>query len=217
METGNPAWRCRSSFWYSKVFKISKIYYGCFKAVKLVKNVIYKTFSGICQVFVHNNCMKWLKIIGLTIGLLLVNKDFKLIPIHKMWSPASKASREIANLTKKNLHTIVYGVKEFVCLSVIYENVWIETNALQHLTFNLSPNFRAILNCFRNFRSYGELVKILSCCLLWRWTHFSFVHLDSCVEHNMQNDAKNPDNSSATTIFFQNITFRVLKFTSMFA
>ena len=34
-------------------------------------------------------------------------------------SPANKASREVANLTeRKNLHTPVYGVKEFVCLSV---------------------------------------------------------------------------------------------------
>ena len=34
--------------------------------------------------------------------------------------PASKARREVANLTeRKNLHTPVYGVKEFVCLSVV--------------------------------------------------------------------------------------------------
>ena len=33
---------------------------------------------------------------------------------------ASKASREVANLTeRKNLYTPVYGVKEFVCLSVV--------------------------------------------------------------------------------------------------
>ena len=33
--------------------------------------------------------------------------------------PASEASREVANLTeRKNTHTPVYGVKEFVCLSV---------------------------------------------------------------------------------------------------
>ena len=33
--------------------------------------------------------------------------------------PASEASREVANLTeRKNPHTPVYGVKEFVCLSV---------------------------------------------------------------------------------------------------
>ena len=36
-------------------------------------------------------------------------------------SPSSKARREVANLTeRKNLHTHVYGVKEFVCLSVCY-------------------------------------------------------------------------------------------------
>ena len=26
--TGNPAWMCWSRFWYSKVFKFSKIHYG---------------------------------------------------------------------------------------------------------------------------------------------------------------------------------------------
>ena len=32
-----------------------------------------------------------------------------------MYPPASKASRELANLTeRKNLHAAVYGVKEFV-------------------------------------------------------------------------------------------------------
>ena len=35
------------------------------------------------------------------------------------YPPASKASRKVANLTeRKNPHTPVYGVKEFVCLSV---------------------------------------------------------------------------------------------------
>ena len=43
----NPA--CWSSFWYSKVFRFSKIDYGCFKAVKLVKNVLTRrsTFSDL--------------------------------------------------------------------------------------------------------------------------------------------------------------------------
>ena len=37
-------------------------------------------------------------------------------------SPAIKASREVANLTKrKNPHTPAYGVKEFVRLSVCYK------------------------------------------------------------------------------------------------
>ena len=36
-----------------------------------------------------------------------------------LYPPASKASKEVANLTKrKNPHSSVYGVKEFVCLSV---------------------------------------------------------------------------------------------------
>ena len=38
----------------------------------------------------------------------------------KSYPPASEASREVANLTKrKNLHTPFYGGKEFVCLSVV--------------------------------------------------------------------------------------------------
>ena len=37
----------------------------------------------------------------------------------KFYPPASEASREVENLTeRKNPHTPVYGVKEFVCLSV---------------------------------------------------------------------------------------------------
>ena len=38
------------------------------------------------------------------------------------WSPASEASREVANLTeRKNTHPPLYGVKEFVCLSACYQ------------------------------------------------------------------------------------------------
>ena len=36
------------------------------------------------------------------------------------YPPASEASREVVNLTeRKNPHTSVYGVKKFVCLSVV--------------------------------------------------------------------------------------------------
>ena len=36
------------------------------------------------------------------------------------YPPASQASREVTNLTeRKNPHTPVYGVKEFVCRSVV--------------------------------------------------------------------------------------------------
>ena len=39
--------------------------------------------------------------------------------IFKILSPASEASREVANLTeRKNPHSPIYGVKEFVYLSV---------------------------------------------------------------------------------------------------
>ena len=38
------------------------------------------------------------------------------------FSPASEVSREVANLNeRKNPHTHVNGVKEFVCLSVHYK------------------------------------------------------------------------------------------------
>ena len=48
---------------------------------------------------------------------------FEILDITRMISgfypPASKASREVANLTeRKNLPTPIYGVKEFVSLSV---------------------------------------------------------------------------------------------------
>ena len=43
----------------------------------------------------------------------------KKLTIKISYPPASKASREVANLTeRKNPHTPVYDVKEFVCLSV---------------------------------------------------------------------------------------------------
>ena len=45
--------------------------------------------------------------------------DSFLINHPQYYPPASKARREKANATeRKNLHTPVYGVKEFVCLSV---------------------------------------------------------------------------------------------------
>ena len=41
---------------------------------------------------------------------------FKDYTMHESYPPASKASREVANITElKNLRTPVYGVKEFVC------------------------------------------------------------------------------------------------------
>ena len=59
----------------------------------------------------------------------------------------SEASREVANLTeRKNPHTPVYGVKEFVCLSVTKFDPNLRTGRtewaeifLGHL-FDLSPN-----------------------------------------------------------------------------
>ena len=42
---------------------------------------------------------------------------YAIVPYHP---PANEQSREVANFTEKNYqHTPVYGVKEFVCLSVV--------------------------------------------------------------------------------------------------
>ena len=47
-------------------------------------------------------------------------------------SPASEASRELANLTwRKNTHTLVYGVKEFVYLSVCLSVAKFDLNHLR--------------------------------------------------------------------------------------
>ena len=47
----------------------------------------------------------------------------KICFFHVLLSPPSKVSREVANLTwRKNTHTPVYGVKEFVCLCIV--NPW---------------------------------------------------------------------------------------------
>ena len=42
------------------------------------------------------------------------------IVLKSYYPPASEASREVANLTEKNLHTPVFGVKEFVPKAVIF-------------------------------------------------------------------------------------------------
>ena len=39
-------------------------------------------------------------------------------PVLVSYPPVSKASREVANLTGEKIHIPIYGVKEFVCLSV---------------------------------------------------------------------------------------------------
>ena len=48
---------------------------------------------------------------------------FRQSPLYNgIYPPASEVSREVANLTeRKNPHTPVHGVKEFVCLSVCYQ------------------------------------------------------------------------------------------------
>ena len=64
------------------------------------------------------------KVLGLLQLSQLLNLGSRLIEWVEMclklfYHPASLANREVANLTeRKNLHTPVYGVKEFVCLSV---------------------------------------------------------------------------------------------------
>ena len=57
---------------------------------------------------------------------------------------ASEASREVANLTRrKNLHAPVYGVKEFVCLSVclfIYRKICFLIKKKNRLLANIQPS-----------------------------------------------------------------------------
>ena len=59
-----------------------------------------------CQGQIENGSLVW--------GVFFSNfSDFLVHP------PASEVSREVANLTeRKNQHTPIYGVKEFVCLPV---------------------------------------------------------------------------------------------------
>ena len=52
---------------------------------------------------------------------MLLNSTVKTNKTSCIYPPASKASREVANLTeRKNQHSPVYGVKEFVHLFVLY-------------------------------------------------------------------------------------------------
>ena len=61
----------------------------------------------------------------------LVNISFKT-DIKVVYPPASKVSREVVNLTwRKNPHTTVYGVKEFVCLSICLSVVKFDLNYLR--------------------------------------------------------------------------------------
>ena len=54
------------------------------------------------------------------------------VNITKFYTPASEARKEEANLTeRKNLHTPVYGVKEFVCLSVCQDAMNFDPNYLR--------------------------------------------------------------------------------------
>ena len=63
---------------------------------------------------------------------------FKYSKTKLIYSPASKASREVANLTEsKTPHTPVYGVIEFVCL-------------LQFLTWNISGLAIILFIIYRN-------------------------------------------------------------------
>ena len=51
--------------------------------------------------------------------ICLLQGRISILLFYSYYPPASEVTREGANLTeRKNLHTPVYGVKEFVCLSV---------------------------------------------------------------------------------------------------
>ena len=69
-------------------------------------------------------------------GLFIMFWTLHYIHFCTCYPPASQASREVTNLTeRKNLHTLVYGVKEFVHLSVCL---------LQTLTPNIQLPFNLI-------------------------------------------------------------------------
>ena len=53
--------------------------------------------------------------------------------IQNVYPAASEASREMANLTwRKNPHTPIYGVKEFVCLSVTnFDHIYLSTGEIE--------------------------------------------------------------------------------------
>ena len=57
----------------------------------------------------------------LLLTLLKMTPYLKVEWILRLYPPVSEASREVANLTEtKNPHTPVYGVKEFVRLSLFF-------------------------------------------------------------------------------------------------
>ena len=73
--------------------------------------------------------------------LALSLKNIQIFQIPSFWvhmnhnPPVSEASREVENLTwRKNPHTPVYGVKEFVCLSVAkFDLNYLRTGKKVHL------------------------------------------------------------------------------------
>ena len=74
--------------------------------------------------------------------MLLCNLDlfFPFLQPILMLSPASKASRQVANLTwRKNTHTPIYGVKEFVCLSAAkFDLNYLRTGEIEWAKFFLN-------------------------------------------------------------------------------
>ena len=74
------------------------------------------------------------------------------LEINSFNPPASEASREVANLSeRKNPHAPLYGVKEFVCLSVC-----LSVCLLQTLTPTISG--LAKQNGLNFFRTYLDLI-----------------------------------------------------------
>ena len=88
-------------------------------------------------------------------------------------SPASEASMEVANLTeRKNLHTPIYGVKEFVCKNQLKKswqvwlhfckpvfvsktaNLWLNWLFWQKIITLTSPILRGVWNLPHKFHLY---------------------------------------------------------------
>ena len=77
------------------------------------------------MVIIYLRMKKSCHIFNLRLKVVFVNYKFfcqrsvRLSLPLKIYPPASKASKEVANLSERgNLHTPIYGVKEFFCLLV---------------------------------------------------------------------------------------------------
>ena len=102
---------------------------------------------------------------------------------NKHYPPASEARREVANLTeRKNPHTPVYGVKEFVCLSVrlwqfvVGHNIWSLSRIVLVLkTLYMLDTMDRIQDCLHPHSGFFPYTLKFLCCWKFQgiWTFTS--------------------------------------------